>query len=123
LLSVTTRRPERTREAGFSTWVVGQSLYTPHMSVVTSIVCVDWNNSSQIRDHLDYELDLTQPVPFPDGAFETIVLSDVLEHVPTPEFVRMEMVRVLSENGRIIMNTPRRAITASIPSCAAALRK
>lgn len=52
------------------------------------------------------EHDLTKPLPFQDGEFDTIILSDVLEHIPKPENHFMEMSRILSLEGKIIMNVP-----------------
>jgi SAM-dependent methyltransferase len=81
-------------------------LYLAYKDWVTAIVCVDWARSLHDRDHLDYELDLTQPLPFGDAAFDTIVLSDVLEHIPTPELLWKEMARILSANGKILLSVP-----------------
>jgi ubiquinone/menaquinone biosynthesis C-methylase UbiE len=49
---------------------------------------------------------LTGDLPFGDNEFDTIVLSDVLEHIPVPEHLWNEMARILSKNGKIIMNVP-----------------
>ena len=45
-------------------------------------------------------------LPFGDSEFDTIILSDVLEHIPVPEHLWKEMARILSRNGKIIMNVP-----------------
>ncbi len=81
-------------------------LYSVYKESVATVTCVDWGNTLHDRAHLDYEVDLTQPLPFENGAFDTIVLSDVLEHIPTPEALWKEMARILSANGKILVNVP-----------------
>lgn len=81
-------------------------LYASYRDRVTEATCVDWGKSLHRNEHLDFELDLTQPLPFPDGAFDTIILSDVLEHLPTPADLWSEMTRMLAPGGKLIMNVP-----------------
>jgi SAM-dependent methyltransferase len=75
------------------------ALYRPFVS---DIVCVDWHDS----EHIDFVADLTDKLPFDDGEFDTIVLSDVLEHIAAPDRLWREMARVLKHGGRIILNVP-----------------
>ena len=81
-------------------------LYEAYKDKVTSITCVDWANTLHPNQYIDFECDLTQPLPFPDGQFETIILSDVLEHIPEPLNLCKEIHRVLSDGGILIMNVP-----------------
>ncbi|WP_460427499.1 class I SAM-dependent methyltransferase [Azotobacter armeniacus] len=81
-------------------------LYAAYRKFVTDNICVDWGNTVHKNEHLDYELDLTKNLPFNDSEFDTIILSDVLEHIPVPEKLWKEMTRVLSMEGKIIMNVP-----------------
>jgi len=81
-------------------------LYATYRDMVTECVCVDWANTEHKNDHLDKECDLTQPLPFADAEFDTIILSDVLEHIPTPEALCREMARTLAPNGKLILNVP-----------------
>lgn len=74
-------------------------LYRPFVS---DIVCVDWRDS----EHTDFRADLTDKLPFHDGEFDTILLSDVLEHIAAPDPLWREMARVLKNGGRIILNVP-----------------
>jgi SAM-dependent methyltransferase len=73
--------------------------YAPHVGEIT---CVDWAPG----DYIDQSCDLSQPLPFEAGRFDTIILSDVLEHMPEPELLWREMTRVLAPGGKIIMNVP-----------------
>lgn len=81
-------------------------LFAAYKHHVTDIVCVDWENTLHKNDYLDYECDLTDYLPFVNNQFDTIILSDVLEHIPEPEFLWREMARILAPDGKIIMNVP-----------------
>ena len=67
---------------------------------------VDWSNTAHGRAHLDLECDLTRAVPLRSSTFDTIILSDVLEHIPNPEHLWAEMSRLLRADGKVILNTP-----------------
>lgn len=81
-------------------------LFQAYRDYVTDNICVDWHNSPHPGDHLDFACDLTKPLPFKDAEFDTIILSDVLEHIPQPQLLFQEMARILSEHGHILMNVP-----------------
>jgi len=81
-------------------------LYATYHELVTDVICVDWANSLHKNHYLDLELDLSDDFPFEDNEFDTIILSDVLEHISTPEHLWKEMARVLSKNGKLLMNVP-----------------
>lgn len=78
-------------------------LYAPH---VASVTCVDWAASPHATNHIDIEADLSQPLPLPDAAFDTVILSDVMEHVPEPRLLWREIARVLRPGGHLLMNVP-----------------
>ena len=81
-------------------------LYISYKNYVDEIITVDWGNTSHKNDHIDYECDLTKDIPFPDNQFDTIILSDVLEHIPNPQHLFGEISRILKNGGKLIMNVP-----------------
>ena len=81
-------------------------LFEAYRNYISDNTCVDWGNSPHKNEHLDYECDLTEKLPFNDGEFETIILSDVLEHIPQPEKLWQEMNRILVPTGILILNVP-----------------
>jgi SAM-dependent methyltransferase len=81
-------------------------LYEVYRPYIVDNICVDWQNTPHRTEHLDYETDLTRELPFREGEFDTIILSDVLEHVPEPEHVCGEIARILSPGGKLLMNVP-----------------
>ncbi len=81
-------------------------LYGAYKDLVAENICVDWANTRHKNNYLDHECDLGEPLPFADSEFDTIILSDVLEHVPNPEMLWAEMWRVLKPSGKLIMNVP-----------------
>lgn len=49
---------------------------------------------------------LGHALPFKDDAFDVVLCTEVLEHVPEPEAVLREIKRVLRRGGRLILTTP-----------------
>jgi SAM-dependent methyltransferase len=54
---------------------------------------------------LDYESDITA-IPVPDGSFDVILCTEVLEHVPEPVKAIREIARILKPGGRLFMTAP-----------------
>jgi SAM-dependent methyltransferase len=81
-------------------------LYGLYAPLVGSVTCVDWAASPHATNHIDIEADLSQPLPLPDAAFDTVILSDVLEHVPEPRHLWREIARVLRPGGHLLLNVP-----------------
>ena len=53
------------------------------------------------RTNLDQE-----PLPYPDGAFDVVTCSEVVEHVENPRRLMREAWRVLKPGGTLVMTTP-----------------
>lgn len=81
-------------------------LFEAYKNYVTENICVDWMNTLNEDGYLDLECDLNKRLPFNDDDFDTIILSDVLEHIPNPEEFWLEMSRILTRNGKVLINTP-----------------
>lgn len=81
-------------------------LYGTYAPRVDHVLRVDWGESMHGNAQVDVLHDLTKPLPFEDEQFDTIIFSDVLEHLPEPENSFADLTRVLARNGVIIMNTP-----------------
>lgn len=78
-------------------------LYRPYAKSVT---CVDWEGSLHTNPHIDLCCDLSQPLPLPSSGFDTVILSDVLEHLPNPDLLWDEMQRILRPDGKLILSVP-----------------
>jgi SAM-dependent methyltransferase len=50
--------------------------------------------------------DVSESFPFPDGSFEVIWCSEVLEHLFDPGFALQEMHRVMKPGGRLLVTVP-----------------
>ena len=81
-------------------------LYHVYREYANEVICVDWSNSIHDNEYIDVACDLTQNIPFADGQFDTILMSDVLEHIPNPDRLLREVSRVLSDDGKLLLNVP-----------------
>ncbi len=52
------------------------------------------------------EADFNHPLPFPDAAYDVVVLAEVLEHLPYPRITFGEILRVLKPGGVLIGSIP-----------------
>lgn len=81
-------------------------LYGAYRELVRSTTCVDWPSTLHPSPHLDLEADLTRPLPLPDASFDTVLLTDVLEHLPKPDLLWDELHRLLRPAGKAIVGVP-----------------
>jgi SAM-dependent methyltransferase len=81
-------------------------LYGTYRHCVTEVVCVDWAHSESPSPHLDLSYDLSRPLPFEDGAFDTVLATDVLEHMVDPRQTMSEIARLLSSGGKLLASVP-----------------
>jgi SAM-dependent methyltransferase len=80
--------------------------YQSYKNYITDNICVDWDNSLHPNLFVDYSMDLNIPLLLGNDEFDTIILSDVLEHISNPEQLWSEMFRVLKPGGTLIINVP-----------------
>lgn len=73
---------------------------------VSNVICVDWGSSLHDLSHLDYECDLNKKLAIEENSFETIICSDVLEHLHNPENLFLEANRLLKPKGFLLLNFP-----------------
>jgi len=81
-------------------------LYEAYKDYIDENICVDWAGTFHKNPYLDLEHDINEKLPFEDEVFDTILLSDVLEHIKSPHLLWNEMNRVLKKEGILIMNVP-----------------
>jgi SAM-dependent methyltransferase len=81
-------------------------LYGMYRDLVTENICIDWEQTLHRDCHVDQFLDLNQVLPIADQEFDTIVCTDVLEHIARPDRTWAEMCRVLRRGGKLILTTP-----------------
>ena len=81
-------------------------LYGTYRDRVTSVTTVDWPSSVHGSEHIDFFFDLAERWKLDDGSYDTVLATDVMEHVPEPGQFVHEMARVLRSDGVAIVGTP-----------------
>ena len=81
-------------------------LYETYRDLVSENICIDWQNTAHVNPHLDHLVDLTEPLPFESCSFDTILMTDVLEHIPEPMKLMRETARILRPGGKLLLSVP-----------------
>jgi len=81
-------------------------LYGLYHRLVQSVTCVDWPNTPHSSMHVDVAADLNLPLPFRCSVFDTVLLTDVLEHLAQPDLLVAEVARVLRAGGTLVVGVP-----------------
>jgi SAM-dependent methyltransferase len=81
-------------------------LYDAYSDLVSESICIDWENSPHDNPHLDQIVDLAGALPFESATFDTVLLTDVLEHIPVPMNLMCEITRILRPGGKLILGVP-----------------
>lgn len=76
--------------------------YGIYRELISENICIDWAENA----HVDSVVDLNGKLPLPDSAFDSILCSDVLEHIADPFALFVEMARVLKPGGHLLVFVP-----------------
>lgn len=56
---------------------------------------------------IDFKIaDITKGLPFETGSLDCVIMGEIIEHVPDPDFVFKEVNRILKKKGMLIISTP-----------------
>jgi len=86
----------------------GSKPYQTLFSNVRNYIGVDIEDEGQ-HDHKNEEIDYYydgKSIPFDNETFDSILTSEVLEHVPDVDETLKELTRVLKPNGKILITVP-----------------
>lgn len=76
-----------------------------HMVVGIDLADANLRRIRELGLHpVKYNLDRT--LPFADACFDTVVCSEILEHIFSPDMLLREIMRVLKPGGRVILTVP-----------------
>jgi SAM-dependent methyltransferase len=79
--------------------------YGIYKNLIDDSYCIDWEYSPQDQIHVDKFVNLNEPLII-NKTFDTIILSDVLEHIAEPQQLINELYLLLNPNGKIIIMVP-----------------
>jgi SAM-dependent methyltransferase len=80
--------------------------YGIYRGFVSEVIGVDWPSSLHENPHLDVLCDLNERIDLPDETVDTVLCTDVLEHIYRPARLWQEMARVLRPEGKAIVAVP-----------------
>lgn len=79
---------------------------SPYRHVLSCERYVTADVSQNLAGEIDHLIMPGERLPIEDGAFDLVLLLDVLEHVPDPTFVLGEIRRMLVIGGRLVISVP-----------------
>ena len=81
-------------------------LYGMYKSRVTDVTCIDWGNSLHDSEHIDMLADLNARLDIAPESFDTVIASDVIEHLSAPQIFFDSTARILKSGGKLIIGVP-----------------
>jgi SAM-dependent methyltransferase len=82
-------------------------LYLMYRDRASSITCIDWDNSLHNVSFCDRYVDLNREWnDVPSDSFDTVIATDVLEHLHSPEVFFSEAARICAPGGKLILGVP-----------------
>lgn len=81
-------------------------LYALYRERVRSVTCIDWPNTLHGARHVDLFADLNEPLHGLGTSFDTVIASDVIEHLHTPTALFASAARLLRPRGILIVGVP-----------------
>lgn len=81
-------------------------LFQVYREYVTSVTCLDWASSKHGSEFVDRHCDLNGLIPLSDACCDTVILSDVLEHIANPYYLLSEVARITAYGGHALLSVP-----------------
>jgi SAM-dependent methyltransferase len=80
--------------------------YSIYKDLVVDNVCVDWGQEKTGTTYLDHIADLNEGIPLDGNQFDTVLCTDVLEHIKHPDLLFSEMTRIMKDDAKMIITVP-----------------
>lgn len=80
--------------------------YSIYKDLVSDNICVDWGREDGEISYLDFVADLNESIPLENEIANTVLCTDVLEHIRTPELLFAEMARIMKPDAKLILTVP-----------------
>jgi hypothetical protein len=77
-------------------------LYKMYESKVKNVDCTDWTDGK----HVDFKSDLNKKIPVKDKSYDTVIATDVIEHLQKPKRFFGECERVMDDKANMILGSP-----------------
>lgn len=81
-------------------------LYGMYREKVAEVACIDWSESLHASPHIDTFADLNMPLALEPDSFDTVIASDVIEHLHAPQVLFASAHRLLRPGGKLIIGVP-----------------
>ena len=81
-------------------------MYELYSKYASKICCADWKSSEDDQSFIDAICNLNKELIFDSNSFDTVILSDVINHLEEPELALKEIHRILTPGGLLLLNTP-----------------
>ncbi len=80
--------------------------YGIYKEKISDVYCIDWENTGTQQLHIDQFVNLNERIQIESEKFDSILLSDVLEHIAEPELLINELYRILKPSGKLVVMVP-----------------
>lgn len=80
--------------------------YEIYKDQVDNIVYTDWEKTYNKSTFIEVHSDLNEKLNVGSNSFDTVLLTDVINHIHQPKILMKEISRVLRKNGKLILTTP-----------------
>ena len=80
--------------------------YCIYKDLIKDNICIDWAKEETGISHLDYTADLNLAIPLESESVDTVLCTDVLEHINNPDLLFSEMTRIMKKGSYMILTVP-----------------
>ena len=70
------------------------------------VYAIDWSENPLVKQHLDENLDLSASFQLKESEFDSVVLTDVIAHIASPDVLVQSITNHLKRDGHLILTTP-----------------